>query len=105
MPPWGGAPYCRASSRKPNFSFLGGVVDAQQGEELLLHVHAVDTNRAAADFAAVDDDVVGLALDRLDDRAVPAVELGQVFIQRRGEGMMRAGVIAFLPRRIQTAGS
>ena len=92
MPPCGGAPYCRASSRKPNFSFCAAGVDAQQREDLLLHVHAVDTDAAAADLAAVDDDVVRLALDRLDRRAVAgAVELGQVGVQRRGERVVRAG--------------
>ena len=48
MPPCGGAPYCSASSRKPNLRlrFLG--VDLQRAEHLALHFLAVDTHRAAA---------------------------------------------------------
>ena len=60
MPPCGGAPYCRASSRKPNRSRACLLVDPQQAEHLLLQLLVVDTNRAAARFVAVDHQVVRL---------------------------------------------
>ncbi len=75
--------------------FLGGFVDAQEGEDFLLDVDAVDTDGAAADFGAVDDDVVGLAQDRFDDLGVAGIELGEIFIQRRSEGVMGAGEAFF----------
>ena len=60
IPPCGGGPYWNASSRKPNFSCASSLVDAQHREDPLLHVAAVDTDRAAADLVAVADDVVGV---------------------------------------------
>ena len=60
MPPCGGGPYLNASSRKPNLSSRLLLGDAEQVEDPLLHVGAVDTDRAAADLVAVADDVVGV---------------------------------------------
>jgi hypothetical protein len=60
MPPCGGAPKAKASSRKPNFSCASSLDDAHDGEHALLDVAAVDTDRAAADLVAVADDVVGV---------------------------------------------
>jgi hypothetical protein len=37
MPPCGGAPYCRASSRKPNLARLL-LAEIQAAEDLLLHL-------------------------------------------------------------------
>ena len=79
MPPWGGAPYCSASSRKPNFAgFLGA--DLQRAEHLALHFLAVDTDRAAADFPAVQHHVVGLGegLARIGFEEVLVAVLGLV---------------------------
>ena len=50
MPPCGGAPYCSASSRKPNFGLRLLGVDLQRAEHLALHLLAVDTHRAAAEL-------------------------------------------------------
>ena len=58
MPPCGGAPNWKASSRKPNFSCASSVADAHDLEDALLHVAAVNTDGAAADLVAVADDVV-----------------------------------------------
>ena len=75
------------------FQLLCRGVDAEQGKELLLHVHAMDTDGAAADLAAVDDDVVGFALDRFHDVALAAVELGQIIVQRGREWALRADAV------------
>ena len=60
MPPCGGGPYANASSRKPNFSCASSGAQPHDVEHALLHVAAVDTDRAAADLVAVADDVVGV---------------------------------------------
>ena len=60
MPPCGGAPYCSASSRKPNFFRWSSRRDAERREHLLPARRAVDAHRAAADLPAVQHDVVGL---------------------------------------------
>ena len=96
IPPCGGAPNLQGIEQEAEFQLLGGVVDAQQCEDLLLHVHAMNTNAPAADLRAVDDDVVGLGFDRFDGGAVGAVELGQILVQRCGERVMRADVSLFL---------
>ncbi len=60
MPPCGGAPYLKASSRKPNFVLGFLLADAHDVEHAVLDVTAVDTDGAAADLVAVADDVVGV---------------------------------------------
>ena len=87
MPPCGGAPYCSASSRKPNRSCCRCSVDAQQREHLRLHAGVVDPDRAAAGLAAVDHQVVRLGphLRRV------AVEQVNVLVQRRGERVVHRG--------------
>jgi hypothetical protein len=59
-PPCGGAPYFSASSRKPNLSLRLFRADVERLENLLLDLGAVDTHRAAAQFPAVQRQVVGL---------------------------------------------
>ena len=58
-------------------------VDAERGEDLLLHVGVVDTDRAAAELLAVPDDVVG---ERPRRARVVGVELaggrGERVVQR-----------------------
>ena len=58
-PPWGGAPYSRASSRKPNFSSASAGRDAQGLKDLLLDIPAIDADAAAADLYPVQHQVVG----------------------------------------------
>ena len=80
MPPCGGAPYCSASSRKPNFVALVLGADAERAEHLRLHVRAVDPHRAAADFPAVQHHVVGLG------ERVAGVGREQVLVAVLGRG-------------------
>ena len=58
MPPCGGAPIASARSRNENFSSASLGRDAEQLEHALLHLRAVDADRAAADLVAVQDEVV-----------------------------------------------
>src|SRR5665213_623280 len=63
-------------------------------EDPLLHLTAMNTNRAAADLAAVQHDVVGVG----DGRARVGVEqLGELRL-RRGEGVMDGGPAAVVGR-------
>ena len=65
--------------------FLGFfVADAEAFEDLLLHVFAVDSDGAAADFGAVQYHVVGAR----EDVAGIAVEFGEVLRFRLGEGVV-----------------
>ena len=87
MPPCGGAPNLSASSRKPNFfSRLLGA-DAEQLEHGRLHLVAMDTHRAAADFGAVQHHVVG-AGQRL---ARAGLERHRIVVDRRGERVVHRG--------------
>ena len=78
------APNSNASSRKPNFSCASSAVDAHHREHPLLHVAAVDTDRAAADLVAVADDVVGVG----QRRARVGLEAVDPLRLRRGEGVV-----------------
>ena len=69
MPPCGGAPYCSASSRKPNLSLRLLGVDLERAEHLALHLLAVDPDRAAAELDAVEHHVVGLGDAAARDRS------------------------------------
>ena len=62
MPPCGGAPNFSASSRKPNRSRACSALHAEHLEQPRLHLRVVDTDAAAADLVAVDDQVVRLGL-------------------------------------------
>ena len=57
-PPCGGAPYLRAARRKPNFSSASAGPMPSMLEDRLLHLRAVDTDAAAAELDAVEDEVV-----------------------------------------------
>ena len=81
MPPCGGAPNWKASSRKPNFSWASSWRQAHDLEDPLLHVAAVDTDRPAADLVAVADHVVGVRERRAGVGVEGVEELGL----RRGE--------------------
>ena len=59
-PPWGGAPYLRASRRKPNLACCSSGPMFSAAKTFSLDVGAVDTDRAAAQFPAVERRVVGL---------------------------------------------
>ncbi len=101
MPPCGGAPYCSASSRKPNFRRWSSGADLQRGEHLCLHVRAVDAHRAAADLPAVQDDVVGLG-----ERAAGIVrEELLVAVLGRGERVVARAPGARARRRTRTSES
>ncbi len=84
IPPWGGAPNCRASSRKPNRSRAVDGIDPQQVEDLLLGLGIVNSDRASTRFVAVDHQIVGLsaALARI------GVEQRDVLRARRRERMV-----------------
>jgi hypothetical protein len=84
MPPCGGAPYCSASSRKPNRSLAVAGVDAQQANTFCCTL-IVDPNRAAARFVAVDHQVVRHA--RPCPGRCPAAD---VLRPRGGERMVHA---------------
>ncbi len=60
MPPCGGAPYCRASSRKPNRSRASARSMPSSPNTCCCSCLVVDTDRAAAGLGAVDHQVVGL---------------------------------------------
>ena len=60
MPPWGGAPYFKCVEQETESVFGRLLVDAQQLEDLLTVLRVVNSDRAAARFAAVDDQVIGL---------------------------------------------
>ncbi|MNS96303.1 hypothetical protein D3C72_1305950 [compost metagenome] len=62
--------------------------DAEQLEHRALHVGAVDTDRTAADFIAVEHHVVAARNGRLCIGA----QLGDVVHRRRGEGVMQGDV-------------
>src|SRR5207245_1111589 len=70
----GRSPVLQRIQQKPKFLLLRLRLDPQQRENFCLHIHAMNTNRAAAQFAAVADDVVGLALDRLDREVVESIK-------------------------------
>ena len=84
MPPCGGAPKRKASSRKPKRSRRLGGVDAEDAEHPLLQLGVVDTDRSAGELDAVEHDVVG-ERPRL---ARIAVEQRQVFGMRMRERMV-----------------
>jgi hypothetical protein len=82
-----GAPNAKASSRKPNFSWASSSDRPMTCEDALLHVAAVDTDRAAADLVAVADHVVGVGERRPGVGVEGVEELGL----RRGEGVVDGG--------------
>ena len=87
IPPCGGAPYCSASSRKPNeLRFFR--TDLQRAEHLALHFLAVDTHRAAADFPAVQHHVVGLR----EATARIRLEVLEMLVLRAGERVVSRDV-------------
>ena len=93
MPPCGGAPYCSASSRKPNFALCLVGVDLERAKHLALHFLAVNPHRAAAELDAVEHDVIGLrqALARI------AFEPVLVAVLRRRERVMnRVPALGFI---------
>ena len=64
MPPCGGVPYSSASRKKPNRASRVLVRDAEQPEDVPLHVGAVDPDAAAGDLRAVQREVVGARAHR-----------------------------------------
>ena len=62
--------------------------DAQEAEDFRLYILLVDTDGAAAEFDAVEDDVVGLGVDL----GGIGIEQGNIFIPRGGEGMVLGDV-------------
>ncbi len=68
------------------------LADAHQFEHLALHGLVVNTDAAAADFRAVEDQVVSFG----PGLAGIGGEQGDVFIHRRGEGVMNGDVAAVL---------
>ena len=63
MPPCGGAQYCSASSKKPNRS-LACWWSCRAGRRPAAASGVVNTDRAAARFIAVDDQIVSLSTAR-----------------------------------------
>ena len=63
MPPCGGAPSRNARSIWPNIVLLLLFVHAEHAEHFRLQIRLVNSNAAAADFDAVQDDVVGFRAD------------------------------------------
>ena len=94
MPPWGGAPKLKASRMWPNSACGFLLADAEGLEHGGLEVGLVDPDRAAAEFVAVEDDVVGLGAESV--ASSPASQLLLVLGQRAGEGVVDGGPAAFL---------
>ena len=69
MPPCGGVPYSSASRKKPNRSFASSSVMPSSLKIRALQRRVVDTDAAAADLAAVQHEVVGLARAPRPDRS------------------------------------
>ena len=65
--------------------------DLKRGKDLLLNVLAVDTDRAAADFPAVQDAVIGLGVAVFRIRE----ELVLVAVERAGERMVAGNPAVF----------
>ena len=91
MPPCGGAPYSRASSKKPNALASLLFAEAQRGENLRLHVAAMDTNRARAQLRSVQHQIVrfGAAMRRV------CRQLVDILVVNRSERMVRRVPAAF----------
>ena len=79
-PPWGGGPYLKASSRKPNFARASSSDRPERAEDARLHVGAMDPDRAARDLVAVEHQVVGARphAGRIALEAVEIVGRGEV---------------------------
>src|SRR5215467_1687110 len=60
MPPCGGAPYSSASSRKPKRRFGFLLAETESGEDLRLHVTAVNTDRTRGQLHAIQHQVIRL---------------------------------------------
>ena len=91
MPPCGGAPYSSASSRNPKRRLASSSLNPSAAEDLRLHVAAMNTNGARAEFDAVQHHVVGFGAAA---RGIGG-QLFQILVMNRSEGMM-GGVPAVL---------
>ncbi len=80
-PPCGGVPYSSDSRKKPKRFFASSSRQPEQAEHLGLRLAIVDTNAAAAELPAVEDDVVGLG----QHLARIGLEQVQILFARRGE--------------------
>ena len=58
IPPWGGAPYSKASRTAPNFSCIPSTVWPWRRNERLEELAAMDPDGAAAELPAVEREVV-----------------------------------------------
>ncbi len=58
IPPWGGAPYSKASRTAPNFSRMPSMRLALEQEAALEEVAAMDPDRTATELPAVEREVV-----------------------------------------------
>src|ERR1044072_5011318 len=69
---------------------------AERLEDQVLHIAAMNTDRAAADLAPVDDRIVSLRAKLTEERGLAlfdrTTQERQIFIQRRGERVMH-GII------------
>ena len=85
IPPCGGAPYSSASSRNPKRCLASSSEESERRENLGLHVAAMNTNGAGAQFGAVQHHVVrfGAAARRI------AGQLVEIFVVHRSERMVR----------------
>ena len=85
MPPCGGVPYSSASRKKPKRLRASSSLMPSDGEDLLLHILAMDADGAGAELEAIHGEVVAIGADgcRIGD------EVGHVRLIGRSEGMMR----------------
>ena len=83
-PPCGGTPYWKASSRKPKRLQACSLVKPSRLNILLLQGLVMDTDAAAAQLGAVQDDVVGFG----PDFAGIGVQQRDILVHRAGERMM-----------------
>ena len=77
--------------------FLRG--DAEGVEHGILEVALVDPDGAAAEFVAVEDDIVGEGSESAEGGGIAGLEPGLVFGDGAGEGVVNGVPLSLLPRR------
>ncbi len=98
MPPCGGAPKLKAFSKCAELHLLLLGVHTEHLEQLRLQIALVDADAAAAEFDAVEHDIVR---DRADLGEFAGLERGHVLGLRAREGMMHGDPVVVLGRKCE----